>query len=83
MNTQQIIDEASSLPTEERVVVVDTLLRSLNPPESEVDKRWGTIAQRRLLDLREGRSPSVDGEKVFEQIWSRFNRFPIPKKTCI
>lgn len=74
MNTQQIIDEASSLPTEERVAVVDILLRSLNPPESEVDKHWATIAQCRLLDLREGRSTSVDGEKVFEQIWSRFNQ---------
>ncbi len=74
MNTQQIIDEANSLPTEERVAVVDTLLRSLNPPESEMDKRWATVAQQRLLDLREGRSLSVDGAEVFERIWNRFNR---------
>lgn len=73
MNTQQIIDEASSLPTEERATVVDVLLRSLNPPESEIDKRWTALAQQRLTALRSGEASSVDGEEVFEKVWNRFN----------
>lgn len=73
MNTRQIIDEVNSLPTEERATVVDTLLRSLNPPESEIDKRWLTIAQQRLIELRSGNVPSVDGEEVFDRVWNRFN----------
>ena len=74
MNTQQIIDEANSLPTEERMTVVDTLLRSLNPPESEIDKRWACVAQRRLSDLRDGKLQSIEGEEVFERIWKRLNQ---------
>jgi len=74
MNTRQIIDEANSLPTEERAMVVDTLLHSLNPPESEIDLHWATVAQQRLLELRSGKTLSIDGKEVFERIWERFNQ---------
>jgi hypothetical protein len=48
MKTVDLIDEVASLPMEERVRVVDTLLRSLNTPESVVDSAWMEVAQRRL-----------------------------------
>ncbi len=74
MNTKELIAEAVSLPVEERAMVVDLLLRSLNQPESEIDKKWAAVAQRRLLELRSGAVVAVPGDVVFEKIWSRFNR---------
>ena len=74
MNTKQLIDEAVLLPVEERALVVDTLLRSLNPPESEVDKKWTQEAQRRLAELRSGRIKAIPGEDVFAQVWKRFEK---------
>ena len=74
MNTKQLIDEAVLLPVEERALVVDTLLRSLNPPESEVDKTWAQEAQRRLAELRSGRIKGIPGEDVFAQVWKRFEK---------
>lgn len=74
MNTKDLIDEAVSLPVEERVLVVDSLLRSLNQPESEIDRKWAAVAQRRLAEMRSGAVDAVSGEKVFERIWHRFDK---------
>lgn len=72
MNTKKIIDEAVSLPLEERVFVVDSLLRSLNQPDAEIDRQWVVIAKKRLAQLRSGAVEPVPGEKVFEKIQKRF-----------
>lgn len=71
MNTKELIAEAISLPVEERALMVDSLLKSLNLPETNIDKRWVSLAQRRLDDLRSGRVEAVAGEKVFEKIWQQ------------
>lgn len=71
MNTAQaIIQEASALPIDERVSVVDSLLRTLDAPEPEIDAAWLAVAQRRLSDLRSGRVQSVPGPEVFARIFA-------------
>lgn len=72
--TKEIIQEASTLPVEERAMVVDSLLRTLNPPDAEIDKAWVRIAQRRLADLRAGRAQPVPGDQVFAKVKERFAR---------
>ncbi|MCF6355623.1 MAG: addiction module protein [Candidatus Polarisedimenticolaceae bacterium] len=74
MNTRELISEAVSLPVEERALVVDSLLRSLNQPESEIDKKWAVVAKRRLVEMRSGTVSAVPGEQVFERIWHRFDK---------
>ncbi|MEX0950834.1 MAG: addiction module protein [Gammaproteobacteria bacterium] len=72
MKIKDLINEAESLPVEERAMMVDSLLRSLNPPESEIDKKWAMVAQRRLEEIRSGTVTVVSGEQVFEKIWKKF-----------
>jgi putative addiction module component (TIGR02574 family) len=72
-STAEIIQEAESLPVEERTVVVDSLLRSLNPPNPEIDRKWAAVAKRRLEELRSGRVKPVPGEEVFAKIRERFS----------
>ena len=67
-----IIRDAESLPVEERALVVDSLLRTLNPPDPDIDKEWAALAKRRLEELRSGRVTPVPGKEVFAKIRQRF-----------
>ena len=73
-NTEDIIQEATSLPVEERIIVVDSLLRSLNMPDPHTDKEWVVVAKRRLVEPRSGRVNPVPGDQVFARIRKRFGR---------
>ena len=74
MNTNELIDEAVSLPVEKRVLIVDSLLKSLNQPSSEVDGKWNEVAQKRLMEMRSGKIKPIPGEQVFKNIWKKFEK---------
>ncbi|MCG5530620.1 addiction module protein [Halorhodospira halochloris] len=69
MNIKDLIHEAEALPVEERVLVVDSLLRSPNPPEPKIDEKWAAAAAKRLKEVRSGAVESVPGEEVLARIW--------------
>ncbi len=71
---KEIIQEAMSLPVEERAIVVDSLLRTLNPPDTEIEREWVKVAKRRLEELRSGRVKAVPGDEVFAKIRERFDK---------
>ena len=73
MKTKDLIAEAVDLPAEERVMVVDSILKSLNPPESDIDKKWVTVARQRLKELRSGEVEAIPGDEVFQKMWTRFS----------
>lgn len=66
MKTKDLIAEAMSLPVEERAMIIDSLLKSLNPPETDIDKKWIAVAKRRLAELRSGQVQPVPGDEVFK-----------------
>ncbi len=73
-SVEEIFRDAESLPVEERVVLVDSLLRSLNPTVPDIDKLWTKEAKRRLEELRSGRVQGIAGEEVFDRIRKRFEK---------
>lgn len=74
MNTLALIDEVSALPVEDRALVAQSLLLSLNQPESDLDSKWADVAIKRLDDLRSGKVTPVNGENIFNTIWQRFDK---------
>ena len=71
---KEIIQEAESLPVEERAIVIDSLLRTLNPPSAEIDKEWTEVAKRRLAELRSGSIKPIPRDEVFTKIRERFGK---------
>ena len=71
MTTKELIEEAVSLPVEDRALVAESILRSLNAPETDVDRKWARVARRRLAELRSGTVKPVPGEEVFARAWKR------------
>ncbi|MDP2811294.1 MAG: addiction module protein [Rhodocyclaceae bacterium] len=74
MNTTNLMNEATSLPLEERARLVDSLLQTLNPVDDSVTAAWLAVARRRLEDIETGRVEAVPGETVFEKVRRRFER---------
>lgn len=72
MKTKDLIAEVTSLPVEERAIIVDSILKSLNPPESEIDKKWKEVAIRRVQEIRSGNAELIPGDEVFRKIQERF-----------
>jgi putative addiction module component (TIGR02574 family) len=71
---KEIIEEAESLPVEERVIVIDSLLQSINPMLADVEAEWIKVAKSRLAELRSGRVKPVPGDEVFAKISNRFKK---------
>ena len=71
---KEIIQEAASLPVEERAIVVDSLLRTLNPPDTQIEGEWVKVAKRRLAELRSGHVKAIPGDEVFAEIRERFEK---------
>ena len=68
MNAKQLIDEAVSLPVEERALVVDSLLKSFSLSSADIDEQWLAVARNRLKEMRAGDVKPVSGGDVFSRI---------------
>ena len=70
--TKKLIDEILSLPVEKRVVIADSLLKSLNPPNHDIERKWIDVVNRRLQEIRSGKVKTVSGEEVLAEVRERF-----------
>ncbi len=66
MKTKDLITEVIDLPIEERAMVVDSILKSLNPTQSDIDKKWAAVAKQRLKELWSGEVEGIPGDDVFQ-----------------
>ncbi len=73
--TDKVVDEALSLPANDRLGLVEKLLCSLNlPTQGEIDNLWAEEAERRVGEIDSGEVELIPGEKVFEKIRQKYAR---------
>ena len=71
---QELIEEVLLLPIEDRAYIIDSLIQSMNPIDSNIDRKWLEVSKKRLNELKSGEVKGVPGDEVFNKIWKRFEK---------
>ena len=71
----RVFEEALSLPSDERMNLVEKLLTSLNLPiQPEIDRLWAEEAERRVSQIERGDVELIPGDEVFAKIRGKYRR---------
>ncbi len=71
--SDRVVDEALSLPADERLGLIESLLTSLNLPlQPEIERAWAEEAERRVAEIDRGEVELIPGETVFEKIRQKY-----------
>ncbi|HEY3853112.1 MAG TPA: addiction module protein [Verrucomicrobiae bacterium] len=69
MKIEQIVEEALALPINERALLADRLVESLDPAEGgHVHDLWAAEALRRRDDVRGKRTQTIPGEEAMARV---------------
>jgi len=71
--TKRLIREIESLPVDERILVADSVLKTLNPVDQDIEDQWIAVAETRLNEMKSGKIQPIPGDEVFEKIQNRFS----------
>lgn len=66
MSAKELLDEAMKLKPEERLTLVEGLIKSLDEPDKRLDEIWAEEAENRLKAYRAGKLEGVSMEEIFK-----------------
>ena len=72
--TADIISIADSLPIDLKIEVIDRLLESISPSQSEIDELWKVEVERRIDEVESGKIKTISSDKVFAKFRERFGK---------
>lgn len=64
-DTKSIIKSALNLKPQERLLIIDSLIKSIDKPDKEIDEIWAEEAEKRLKAYKEGKIQGKDYKEVF------------------
>jgi putative addiction module component (TIGR02574 family) len=67
MSSKEILEEALKLKPDERFMLVEGLIKSLDKPDSALDEIWAEEAEKRLNAYRAGKLEGVAMEEIFKE----------------
>ena len=66
MGTNEIIQEAINLKPQEKYLIIESLILSLNEPDKDIEKIWIEESQKRLDEYKNGDLKTLSFEEVFK-----------------
>ncbi|MBI3814205.1 MAG: addiction module protein [Nitrospinae bacterium] len=67
MSKKEILDQALLLKTEERFLIIEGLIQSIDEPDKRLDDIWTEEAEKRLKAYREGKLEGIPMEEIFKE----------------
>jgi hypothetical protein len=69
MTIDQLAEEALALPSEQRALLADRLVESLDAAEANrMDRIWATEAKRRRDEVRRGEVETIPGDEALARV---------------
>jgi putative addiction module component (TIGR02574 family) len=68
VSTEDVLRQALQLPPNERAVLVEGLIASLDKPDPSLDSLWLKEAENRMAAYRRGELAALDAEQVFSEL---------------
>ena len=66
MSSKEILEQAMELKPDERFMIVESLLKSLDEPDRKIDEIWAEEAEKRLKAYRDGNLEGIPMEEIFK-----------------
>ncbi len=66
MSSKDVLKQALKLKPDERFMVVEGLIKSLDEPDSSLDEIWAEEAEKRLNAYRAGNLEGIPMEEIFK-----------------
>ncbi|PNV82819.1 MAG: hypothetical protein C0627_08625 [Sulfurimonas sp.] len=73
LKQEQLFEEIDILPIDLKTKIVDKILASITPLNSEIDKLWIKEALKRKQEIESNFVTLVDGDEVFKKISQRLH----------
>jgi len=67
MRSKDVLEEALKLKPDERFIVIEGIIKSLDEPDSSLDNIWADEAEKRLKAYRAGNLEGVPMEEIFKE----------------
>ena len=67
MDSKKVLEYALALGPDEKFLVVEGILRSLDEPDASLDSIWNEEAEKRLVAHRDGILQAIPMEEVFSE----------------
>jgi len=66
MSNKDILEMAMKLKPEDRFLIIEGLIKSLDEPDKTIDQIWAEEAERRLKAYRNGNLETIPADQVFK-----------------
>lgn len=83
LKQDELFDEIDILPIDLKTKMVDKILASITPPNSEIDKLWIQKANKRKQEIESNSVTLVDRDEVFKKISQIVNYTPSQRRCVV